>query len=50
MTRRRDIIYSDDQTCKNLILCCIPAIILTDFFYTLFSCFSTSSTKINVKK
>lgn len=50
MRRRQHRIYTGDETCNNCILCCVPAIILTEIIYRLCSCFSTTSTKINVKK
>ncbi len=50
MRNRRERIYTNDESCKNCILCCIPALILTELFYRMCSCFSTTSTKINIKK
>lgn len=50
MRRRQSRIYTDDENCKKCILCCVPLIILTEFFYRVCSCFSTTSTKINIQK
>ena len=48
--KQKRIYVNDDNCCNNCILCCIPAILLTEFFYKLCSCFSTSSTKIGIRK
>ena len=50
MRNKKRKLHINDGTCKNCILCCIPIIFLTEFFYKMCSCFSTVSTKINIEK